>query len=175
MVSFKQNLKIKGDSSDSDKYYIIKEEHRLQGLAVRQNRARDRIEKVLPLIKDLKDNGFTTLREIADEMNRRGISTARGGKWYPSSVYIVVKGKIFVPRKASIIKNEYRLMGLVARKKNASDRNARVLPVIKDLKENGFVTLQAIADEMNRRGISTARGGKWYPSSVSNVIRSKKI
>jgi site-specific DNA recombinase len=31
-------------------------------------------------------------------------------------------------------------------------------------------TLQAIADHLNSEGIKTARGGKWYPKTVANII-----
>ena len=155
--------------------YVIKDEHRLKGLAIRQSLAKERIASVLPVIRDLKENGFTTLQAIADEMNRRGISTARGGIWYPSSVYKVIKGKILSGHRDNVIKDEHRLKGLAIRQSLAKERIASVLPVIRDLKENGFTTLQAIADEMNRRGISTARGGIWYPSSVNMVIKSKTV
>ena len=32
-------------------------------------------------------------------------------------------------------------------------------------------TLLQIADELNRLSIPTARGGRWYPTSVSNLIK----
>lgn len=87
----------------------------------------------------------------------------------------MAKGKVLGVDRGYVIKTEHRLKGIVVRQNLAKARIARVLPVIKELKSKGFDTLQAIADEMNRRGISTARGGKWYPSSVNTVIRSKKI
>jgi hypothetical protein len=31
-------------------------------------------------------------------------------------------------------------------------------------------SLQQIADALNARGIATARGGRWYAKSVSNVL-----
>jgi DNA invertase Pin-like site-specific DNA recombinase len=41
--------------------------------------------------------------------------------------------------------------------------------VLEDVKACGHTTLAAIADELNRRGIKTARGGMWHPSSVANL------
>lgn len=38
-----------------------------------------------------------------------------------------------------------------------------------DVKATGHTTLKAQAAELNRRGIRTARGGRWHASSVSNV------
>ena len=41
--------------------------------------------------------------------------------------------------------------------------------VLEDLENGGFITLQAQADELNKRGIKTARGGRWHPNSVSRL------
>jgi len=49
-----------------------------------------------------------------------------------------------------------------------ADRNARrVIETIRERQKTGS-TLQQIADELNRLGVATARGGKWYPSTVRN-------
>lgn len=40
---------------------------------------------------------------------------------------------------------------------------------LEDLESKGFTTLKAQANELNRRGIKTARGGQWHASSVSNL------
>jgi Recombinase len=41
---------------------------------------------VLPIIREAQKAGATTLREIAQALNARGIATARGGQWHASSV-----------------------------------------------------------------------------------------
>jgi DNA invertase Pin-like site-specific DNA recombinase len=41
---------------------------------------------VIPVINEVRKAGATTLREIADALNARGISTPRGGQWYAASV-----------------------------------------------------------------------------------------
>jgi hypothetical protein len=41
---------------------------------------------VLLVIREVRRAGATTLREIADALNARGISTPRGGQWYAASV-----------------------------------------------------------------------------------------
>jgi DNA invertase Pin-like site-specific DNA recombinase len=43
--------------------------------------------------------------------------------------------------------------------------------VLEDVEKQGHTTLAAIAAELNRRGIKTARGGMWHASSVANVRR----
>jgi DNA invertase Pin-like site-specific DNA recombinase len=41
---------------------------------------------VIPVINEVRRAGATTLRDIADALNARGISTPRGGQWYAASV-----------------------------------------------------------------------------------------
>ena len=41
---------------------------------------------VLPIIREIQRTGATSLHQIADALNARGISTPRGGKWYAKSV-----------------------------------------------------------------------------------------
>jgi DNA invertase Pin-like site-specific DNA recombinase len=54
----------------------------------------------------------------------------------------------------------------------AADRfAANVAPIIKQIQKSGATTLQAIADALNDRGVATARGGNWAPSSVSNILK----
>jgi DNA invertase Pin-like site-specific DNA recombinase len=41
---------------------------------------------VLPVIREIQRAGATSLHQIADALNARGISTPRGGRWYAKSV-----------------------------------------------------------------------------------------
>jgi len=41
---------------------------------------------VWPLIRDIQRAGATTLRQVAEALNARGIPTPRGGRWYATSV-----------------------------------------------------------------------------------------
>jgi len=41
---------------------------------------------VLPVIREIRRAGATSLHQIADALNARGITTPRGGQWYASSV-----------------------------------------------------------------------------------------
>jgi DNA invertase Pin-like site-specific DNA recombinase len=41
---------------------------------------------VLPIIREIRKAGATTLREIAEALNARGVQTARGGQWHATTV-----------------------------------------------------------------------------------------
>jgi DNA invertase Pin-like site-specific DNA recombinase len=41
---------------------------------------------VLPIVRQLRESGVTTLAAIADALNARGVRTARGGEWHASTV-----------------------------------------------------------------------------------------
>lgn len=54
---------------------------------------------------------------------------------------------------------------------NADKFADEIAPIIAEIKQAGASTFVDIAAELNRRNIPTARGGKWYGTSVSNIIR----
>lgn len=43
-------------------------------------------QNILPLVRQIQGAGATTLRQIADALNARGVATPRGGKWHATSV-----------------------------------------------------------------------------------------
>jgi DNA invertase Pin-like site-specific DNA recombinase len=51
----------------------------------------------------------------------------------------------------------------------ADTHAAKVMDTVRPLKEAGR-TLQQIADTLNKTGVTTARGGKWHPTTVKNVL-----
>ena len=51
----------------------------------------------------------------------------------------------------------------------ADSHAAKVIDTVLPLKEAGR-TLQQIADTLNKSGVKTARGGKWHPTTVKNVL-----
>ncbi|HUT49461.1 MAG TPA: recombinase family protein [Alphaproteobacteria bacterium] len=44
-------------------------------------------------------------------------------------------------------------------------------PVLDDIRAEGHTSYRAVAHELNRRGILTARGGRWYAATVRNLVR----
>ena len=51
----------------------------------------------------------------------------------------------------------------------ADTHAAKIMDTVRPLKEAGR-TLQQIADTLNKTGVTTARGGKWHPTTVKNVL-----
>ncbi|MGB8028140.1 MAG: recombinase family protein [Terracidiphilus sp.] len=47
----------------------------------RAEQAKKRAADILPVIEAIKDEGATSLRQIAAKLNEEGITTARGGQW----------------------------------------------------------------------------------------------
>jgi hypothetical protein len=114
-------------------------------------------------IRQLMAAGFVSQRELANELNRRGVATALGGSWHRTTVWrmltrldLITKGRI----KIGLASNQ------------AADARAEALaPRIRALQAQGPVTLKAIARELNEREIPTALTGKWHPTSVSRLLR----
>lgn len=59
---------------------------------------------------------------------------------------------------------------LEAVRRNADCRAEDYAEIVQDIRDAGATSLASIARELNNRGILSARGGKWYPSSVSNLL-----
>jgi DNA invertase Pin-like site-specific DNA recombinase len=52
----------------------------------------------------------------------------------------------------------------------ADQRAANTLPIVRALQASGIGTLQGMADALNARGVPTARGARWYPTTVKNLL-----
>ncbi len=71
---------------------------------------------------------------------------------------------------------EASLKGVAGNRAKADQFAANVLPVIGDIERAGVTTLQGIADALNARGIRTARGRRWYASTVRNLrVRADQV
>jgi DNA invertase Pin-like site-specific DNA recombinase len=71
--------------------------------------AKARGANVIPVIHEVRRAGATTLREIAQALNARGISTPRGGQWHATSVTNAAR-KGVVERNAGL-RREFIVMG----------------------------------------------------------------
>lgn len=59
--------------------------------------------------------------------------------------------------------------GAAKNAQKADQHAANVLPIIRQIAAGG-ASLRQIADELNARGIKTARGGLWYAATVRNIM-----
>ncbi len=63
-----------------------------------------------------------------------------------------------------------RVVAQAAIKTNADKHASNVLPLIREAQKHGATSLRDIADALNARGVSTARGGQWHATSVKNML-----
>jgi len=61
-----------------------------KGAAVNRARALTHADNVLPVIEQIRAGG-ASLRQIAAELNARGINSARGGEWHATTVRNIEK------------------------------------------------------------------------------------
>jgi arginine repressor len=109
--------------------------------------------------------GFVSQRELAGELNRRGIPTALGGSWHRTTVVRMLT-------RLDLIKlGKGRINNGLATKQAADVRAEAYSPTIWKLRKAGFVSAKDIARELNVQGIQTARGSKWQPTTVSRLLR----
>ncbi|WP_299912788.1 recombinase family protein [uncultured Paracoccus sp.] len=59
--------------------------------------------------------------------------------------------------------------GVQATTRAADTHASNILPMVRQIADSG-ASLHQIAAELNRRGINTARGGKWYATTVRNLM-----
>ena len=59
---------------------------------------------------------------------------------------------------------------VVAVKAEADRAASNVLPIISEIRKSGAMSLRAIAEALNARGIPTPRGGRWHAMSVRNAL-----
>jgi DNA invertase Pin-like site-specific DNA recombinase len=45
-----------------------------------------------------------------------------------------------------------------------------LVPIVRAARSEGAITLRAMAQALNSRGVKSARGGTWHPSSVANLL-----
>lgn len=55
---------------------------------------------------------------------------------------------------------------VAAVKANAHHRASNLRTILDDIRSKGITSVQAIATELNARGILTPRGGSWHPTFV---------
>jgi DNA invertase Pin-like site-specific DNA recombinase len=62
------------------------------------------------------------------------------------------------------------LKGAEANRAKATQHALNTMPIINSLKAVGVESLVGIAAALNERGVPTARGGLWHPTTVRNLV-----
>jgi hypothetical protein len=119
---------------------------------------------LLPTIRKLMAAGFVSQRGLANELNRRGIPGAVGGRWHRTSVARMLTRLDLLMSERGGTNSE------LASKRVADVRAEALRPTIRKLRKAGFVSITAITRELNERGIPTARGGKWRLTTVTRLL-----
>jgi DNA invertase Pin-like site-specific DNA recombinase len=70
-----------GLRGSADRMEIIGRKGNTTSAAVRSEAAAKRNEDLMPVIEDIRASGSTSPQKIADALNERGITAARGGAW----------------------------------------------------------------------------------------------
>jgi hypothetical protein len=126
-------------------------------VAIANKQAADpRALDLVSTVREAVADGFISRRALAGELNRRGIPTARGGRWHYTTVVRMLT----------------RLGMLTSSKGAAADARATALAAtIRGFRKAGIVSSSAIARELNLRGIPTARASKWRPFAVTRLLQ----
>ncbi|MBB5057446.1 DNA invertase Pin-like site-specific DNA recombinase [Granulicella aggregans] len=73
--------------------------------------------------------------------------------------------------RMALLATEANSISAKRRAESATKRNADLIPVISNIQEAGHKSHKRIAEELNRRGITAARGGQWSANQLRRVIR----
>jgi hypothetical protein len=119
---------------------------------------------MLPIIRKLMAAGFVSRRDLAHELNRRRIPGAGGGRWYRTSVTRMLT------RLDQLTSGQDGTNNGLTSKRVADVRAQAFGPTIRQLRKAGFVSVKAIAGELNRREVAAPRGGKWHLTTVTRLL-----
>jgi hypothetical protein len=138
---------------------------RVSGPLANKVAADSRARALASTLRDLKAAGFQSRHALAEELNRRGIPTARGGRWhYTTVVRMLTRLGLLTPGTGGRINNGQA-------NKRAADARAKMLArTIRTLQAKGLVSFSAVAHALNEREIPTTLGGEWHPASVRRVL-----
>ena len=138
----------------------------IHGALANKHAADSRARALALTLRELIAAGFASRLALADELNRRGIPTSRGGIWHYTTVARMLT-------RAGLTTNG-RINNGQARKQAADARAKALAQTICALQAKGVISFDAIARELNRRKVPSARGGRWHGSSVRRLLRRLK-
>jgi hypothetical protein len=138
----------------------------VQGALANKRAADARARALVQIIHELMAVGSLSRRSLADELNRRGIPTARGGRWHYTTVVRMLSRLDLL---ASF--TDGRINNGQAGKQPADAKAMALASTVRELQAKGLDTFGAIARELNAQEIPTARSGQWHPTSVRRLLQ----
>jgi hypothetical protein len=126
----------------------------VHGALALKRAADSRAHALVSIIRELRAAGFVSRRGLAGELNRRRIPTAYGGRWHHTTVARILT------RVGLLTSENGRINNGLANKQAADVRAEALRSAIRELRTAGFVSINAIARELNERAIPAARSGK---------------
>ena len=124
--------------------------------------AASRAQALASTLRELLAGGFLSQLALANELNRREIPTALGGKWHRTTVTRVLA-------RLGLITNGRINNGRAS--KQAADARAKMLArTIRALQAKGHISFSAIAHALNEREVPTALGGRWDSTTVRRLL-----
>lgn len=79
--------------------------------------------------------------------------------------------KLGNPEGARHIKHLGNKAAVIQIKKEAQGRAEDLRDIVEDIRTQGISSVRGIAAELTARGIKTARGGAWHPTSVARLLK----
>jgi DNA invertase Pin-like site-specific DNA recombinase len=110
-------------------------------------------------------------RQAISKRTKEALAAAKArGTWVSRSNRTV--SRLGNPNGAAAIRRAGKgnAASIVAIKTAADEHAANLAPIIADIRRAGITSFKAIARELNDRGILTARGGRWHPTTVKNLL-----
>ena len=143
--------------------------HGGHGALANKRAANSRANALASTIRELRAAGFLSRSALADELNRRGILAALGGRWHRTTVTRILT-------RLGLITwgNDARINNGQAKKRAADVRAKALASTIAKIQNAGFISINAITRELIEREIPTALGGKWHATSVKQLLRRLK-
>jgi hypothetical protein len=120
-----------------------------------------RTADLAPVIAEIRAAGFVSAQAVGRQLSARGIQPVRADQWSPSSVR-----NVLLRLRLGLSGSESRQAQHAARQRWV----ASLAPAIADVRRSGHKSLNAIGRELNARGVSTFRGGRWNASIVQKAL-----
>jgi DNA invertase Pin-like site-specific DNA recombinase len=103
-----RGVRLGGQRGSLDRMEAMAKKGNAASAAVRQAACAKRNEDLLPVIEDIRGAGLSTPHEIADGLNERGITAARGGAWSAVQVRRILQSSTGVKLEAQRVTEDSR-------------------------------------------------------------------